>query len=584
MITRSFIFIVVSAAVSFTFGNTVTPPSEAPLFPTRNNLFTIPFEIKVDDSSELPAEVELTFSTDQGKTWFSHGRVRPENKNFLFNSSADGEYWFIFKTYGQDGLVKETRRRGPMLRVLVDTVPPKLTLSAEQKSTGEIEIQWAVEDANLVRKVPQMQISYSIAGSKNHLSNWKPVSIDPQQIQSEGTKHQGELILWPERGAGSFEIQVEVIDKAGNREMQSRTVTLSTIVKEEDSSVLTESMQSTFQQSGKPQSLKSLSEAIPKRMKTPPPYPVDQSATEQSATALTAKPLSVPLNPPRPTVQTNSKPIPNRIAGLSTINESLKSFSEVLPSAREGERHSTGIVLTPTREETESELQADNASGNDSMFVGPLIFPEDAAGGGSFSVGSPQATIPTGSNFKGTLELSLIAPEKDSSDDDWEGGPILSIPNSKYAPPSFDLEEPELAEESPELFEQPEERNDPPSVAMKAVEKSNAFIRITKISHLRDLRLSQVLVKWETAGDSWTGSENAKVHIFRGPSQKGPWTPIAVYQENTGTYAWTVSQADRDPFYILLQSEDVTEENDKELVSDWTMQPIQLPAAVFNKG
>ena len=575
MIIRSFVLVFVALSASLAFGSTVISPQEAPLFPTRENFFTIPFEIKVDDSSGLPAEVELTYSTDQGMSWFSYGRVRPENKHFLFKSPADGEYWFIFKTYGQDGLVKETRRRGPMLRVLVDTIPPKLTLTAEQKSTGEILIQWSVEDANLARKTPQLQVSYSIPDQRNHhLSNWEPIAVDPLKVQSEGNKNQGELVIWPERNAVAFEIQAEIIDMAGNREMQSRTVSLTAVDKEEDSNALVESMQSAFKQSGK-LPLKSVSEAA--SFTVPEPM------------------VAKPLTPPRPPVQSGvvrplppPKPMNSQIAGLSEINQSLKSFNSA-QSAHTAALDFNRMTFGPKSAEPETELPLAETSGHDFVVVGPLLFLEDATEGGSFAVGTPQTPIFTDSNInKETFRFSLE--NEPEMEDEMDDGPKFFIPNPKYAPPDlhFDdslpasYDESEEEEETTEMAPEIREELTPPAMtALETAENLNAFIRITKISHLRGLKLSQILVKWETDESCWTGSEDARIHIFRGPSQEGPWTPIAVDQKNTGSYTWTVSQDDRLPFYLLLQCEGEITENRMELVSDLTMQPIQLPMALF---
>ena len=563
MIIRCFVFILVSVTASFVFGNTSTPPQEVSLVPTRNNFFTIPFEIKVDDLREMPTEVELTYSSDHGMNWFPYGRVRPENKQFLFRAPTDGEYWFIFKTYGQDGLVKEPRRRGPMLRVLVDTIPPKLTLDAEQKSTGEILIQWSVEDPNLARKTPQLQITYSIPNQKKHyLANWKPIAVNPLNTQSEGNKHQGELVIWPEYGAVALEIQAEIIDMAGNREMQSRTVSLAVVTKGEDSNVLTESMQSTF---------KSIPKATPS-----PAY-----ASAEPVTAQATKPLTL-LNPPRPPIQSvqpvqssQNRPLPPpTIASLDEINHSLKSINPTQsngPGTLDFDNLTLGaesVVATP---------------GKDSVLVGPILFLEDVTDGSSLAIGSPQTPIAMESRAnRETLEFMLENKMEDEIDD----GPVWSIPNPKPSPLNFNFDDSPLALDD-ELEEEgvTETATSEPvaqaNTTLRISENSNAFIRITKISHLRDLKLNQILVKWETDENSWTGSEEVKVHIFRGPSQKGPWTPIAVDQKNTGSYVWDISQEDRNPFYILLQCEGETGENQKELVSDLTMQPIQLPVSLF---
>ena len=598
---RIFAFVFVSVVAPFVFGETVTPFKDAPLFPTRNNFFTIPFEIKVNDSSELPTEVELTYSTDHGMNWFPYGRVQPDKKQFLFKSPSDGEYWFIFKTYGQDGLVKETRRRGPMLRVLVDTTPPKLSLTSEQKSTGEIVIQWSVEDANLARKSPQLQISYSIPDQKSsYLSNWKPVAIDPLKVQSEENKHRGELVIWPERDAVSFEIQAEISDAAGNREMQSRTVLLAVTEKADDANVLTESMLSKRNHSmeTEPKTADSLVSAL--TSVTP------KQNTDKAVISADVKQATVSLTPPRPLVisQTASgqaKPqIPSQIPDLAAINKAIKEKNANKPT--------NSAVASPILDFNLT-LPPSNETGKDSVVIGPLLFPEDAvktAGDSeTFVVGSPQEPISPankiGSETPGnSFELSLEEPDTSFGTEDEavtgvEDGPKLSIPNPKndwtndILPPVFEEtqnDDPVKREEIPNettqaTEEQTEQTEQVETSAEETAVDTAAFIRITKVSHLRGLKLSQIVVKWEADETSWTGKDDVKIHVFRGPSQQGPWTPIAMDQKNEGSYAWIVSQEDRDPFYVLLQCERGGES--KNVVSDLTMQPIQLPAALFEK-
>ncbi len=576
---RSIALALILPVVSFAFGE-ATQPKDAPLFPTRNNFFTIPFEIKVDDSSELPAEVELTYSTDRGMNWYPYGRVQPDKKQFLFKSPADGEYWFIFKTYGQDGLVKETRRRGPMLRVLVDTIPPKLSLSAEQKSTGEVAIQWSVEDANLNRKSPQLQISYTVPDQKNtYLSNWKPVAVDPSKTQSEGNTHRGELILWPERDAVSFEIQGEIVDTAGNREMQSRTVSLTTISKATDSNILTESMQAGLkrQLESKP---KSLVEAVPK-LSNPP---------ARNSGSLALKSPNHSLVPPRPHVLTapmNRNSDRGPLASLNDLNEAIRTSKEKRTTDSDEEIPDFSNITSPRYAN-----EAGKTAGKDSVLIGPLLFSEDATkneqSGDSFSVGSPQAPVSTGTNEAIEFPLEEPKSEPESASPEDADGLKLAPLNPKYSTAPSDvlpplLDDVAVSENEPEEQAAEETTTHPPvqsdKIAEQLAEKSRAQIRIVKVSHMRDLKLSQILVKWETEFDSWPGAEKAKVHLFRGPSQQGPWTPIATEQENLGSYAWTVSQEDRNPFYILVQCENES----KDVVSDLTMQPIQLPASLFGK-
>ncbi|HEY1785057.1 MAG TPA: hypothetical protein VGG30_05880, partial [Pirellulales bacterium] len=191
------------------------PPVSAPAAPqpvyTRQGVFSIPFRIDgMQSDGPQPAEVRLFVSEDLGLKWRGEGQVKPDQKSFGFRAPHDGEYWFSIRTIDRQG---HSHPEGPyeaQLQVIVDTITPRLDLSAVRGENGEIVARWHVLDTGL--KADSFKLEYQTTPAEG----WLPLAIDAQLQRSAKYTLIGEATWWPPAGSGPVLLRASVVDEAGN--------------------------------------------------------------------------------------------------------------------------------------------------------------------------------------------------------------------------------------------------------------------------------------------------------------------------------------------------------------------------------
>ncbi|MDR1959671.1 MAG: hypothetical protein LBQ54_11625 [Planctomycetaceae bacterium] len=181
---------------------------------TRQSQFFIPIGIDPSLEAEI-REVELVYSVDQGKNWYTYQKITPDKKQFQFNAKRDNEYWFIFRSINQKGEAKLAQPSIPTIRVLVDTTPPKLQFAAKCEKTGEVTIDWSAEDVAFATDTPEIYLSYDMNVT------WRPLAIDFSKIIKNGMMRSGRTVFHPPAGTKKVDIRCEVSDSAGNREIRA---------------------------------------------------------------------------------------------------------------------------------------------------------------------------------------------------------------------------------------------------------------------------------------------------------------------------------------------------------------------------
>jgi hypothetical protein len=188
---------------------------------TRQMAFSVPFQVEqAQNPAQEPVEVQLHLSTDQARTWQLYSKVRPDQKSFLFRCAGDGEYWFTVRTLDKAGALHPSVDRAPILRVVVDTLPPNLQLRATRGSDGQIIAQWEIQDANL--KPESLIVQYRVSPTQP----WQAVAVDRQNMRYAGPVLTGEVTWWPNATTGSIQVRAEVIDAAGNPAVSHAQVAL----------------------------------------------------------------------------------------------------------------------------------------------------------------------------------------------------------------------------------------------------------------------------------------------------------------------------------------------------------------------
>src|SRR5947207_874848 len=92
-------------------------------------LFTFDFTAPPNEATELQ-EIQLHYSTDQGRTWKLYRGVPPSDGKITFEAAGDGEYWFAVQQVYKDGRRRPSKMEGAVAqrKVIVDATPPRLEL------------------------------------------------------------------------------------------------------------------------------------------------------------------------------------------------------------------------------------------------------------------------------------------------------------------------------------------------------------------------------------------------------------------------------------------------------------------------
>jgi hypothetical protein len=177
----------------------------------RQSSFSIPFKVApVDSPDQQPAEVRLYVSANQGVQWEMAQRVSPQEHSFTFRAPHDGEYWFQIRTADKQGHVASEVAGKPELRVIVDTMKPRLDLTAARGEAGEVKASWQAVDPLL--NPDSFKIEYQTSSG-----SWRPVAVDRQPTGQNRSTTTGTLTWYPiDAPAGSVAVRAEISDQAGN--------------------------------------------------------------------------------------------------------------------------------------------------------------------------------------------------------------------------------------------------------------------------------------------------------------------------------------------------------------------------------
>jgi hypothetical protein len=180
-----------------------------PAIYTRQGRFAIPFRIDAPADVSPPTKVRLFISEDAGAKWHLESEIIPTEQKFDFRSSHDGEYWFTIRSVDAQGRSYPDGAYEPQLRVVVDTLAPRLDLKAERGADGEIKVHWDVLDTSL--DPATFKLEYQVASGA-----WQTLAIDPDSQHVAKLTLVGETLWWPPAGSGKIVLRANVSDRAGN--------------------------------------------------------------------------------------------------------------------------------------------------------------------------------------------------------------------------------------------------------------------------------------------------------------------------------------------------------------------------------
>ena len=166
----------VGLGVALAFGSLAPAPqsgsTRAPLVPSKQRAFRIPFNIDPADRPRYK-QVQLWVSSDSGGRWDKVDTTTPDRPSFIFRAARDGEFWFAVRTVDTKGRLfpADDAEVEPNMKVLVDTVPPKVTLDGLPRRGSVASVRWEVVDERL--ELGSLLLEYQTAGA----SEWSTVPI-----------------------------------------------------------------------------------------------------------------------------------------------------------------------------------------------------------------------------------------------------------------------------------------------------------------------------------------------------------------------------------------------------------------------
>ena len=337
-----------------------------PIF-TRQSVFAIPFQMNSGyQPAKDPATVFLFVSDDHGRTWQLEGEETPDRGRFACRTTKDGEYWFAIRTAVGNVRPQTPGYETPGLRVVVDTTPPTLDLTAERGSGGQIVVRYRATE--LHPKLDSLKIQYRTSPDQP----WQAVAIrrstatspqDPHphgpatsSSDSSATENvlSGEASWWQAGPPQRVEIRGEIADLAGNiaisHSQLAATIRPAAIPRRigPETPNDNEHQTNTKLLSGSPRV---------------PPMP-DLNAPDGSTIASTQSPWR-PLRrwPPREVAEESTPPA--SVQREVTIPAHSAAWRPDRPAENQAERHSPSEPLgTPPVQETPASTAAPSAAGS----------------------------------------------------------------------------------------------------------------------------------------------------------------------------------------------------------------------------
>lgn len=183
----------------------------------RSPKFEIPFS--VDAIGTQPVEVQLLVSRDGGTRWEMFARQPAGSRQFPFQATADGDYWFATRTIDAAGAAHPPGPVAPQLRVTVDRTNPQIEAHADADGSGQIVVDYRITDAGL--QADALRLEYMT----DAVRQWMPVQNVAQPVH----RHQqgmveGRLVWTPQSDWRHVSVCLIARDRAGNQTVLTRQV------------------------------------------------------------------------------------------------------------------------------------------------------------------------------------------------------------------------------------------------------------------------------------------------------------------------------------------------------------------------
>jgi hypothetical protein len=493
---------------------------------TRQHAFIIPFKIEpARTAQEQPVEVQLHVSTNQGATWDISSREKPDKGQFVFRAPHDGEYWYSLRTVDAQGVARPEAPLQPQLKVVVDTVAPRLELTATRGAAGEIVARWQAVDPHL------KPASFKLEYQPGPAALWERVAVESPPSAMRHTSS-GEATWWPKSGADTVTVRAEVTDAAGNPAINQALVKIGDIPPDSGPG---------------PRDSRPILDGAPGAGSTQ--WPADRSTSEPLGHGSTS--LSNASTPLAQSDREQRHVTPGDAASPSSTSSTVRPNTPT-PLANSPSQ--------PRNRPTRANPPAEARKARDPAAPSPLKFDLLPAGERPRMVNSR--------TFELEYEIDSVGPSGIAKVELWgtlNGGRTWSVygvdPDHRSPVPvrvegegiyGFRI----VVQSGSGLGAQPPGAGDLADVWI-GVDLANPTGRITAAEVNDDG--TEAVITWE-AGDDVLDVRPIALEFSASPqvsaSPQGPWTPIAAGLENSGSYTWRLDNRVPPVVYLRMNVRD----------------------------
>jgi hypothetical protein len=176
----------------------------------RTRVFFIPYQPTDAAPFASPVEkVQLLVSRGADNQWAVLQEADPRVRGFSYHAPVDGEYAFAVRTINRKGEATPAAIAQPQIRVVVDTVPPTLQLSASPDASGRIIIRYEGRDQQLKPETVRLE-------AQANGGEWQRIATGPPDL-AQPDRVVGQVAWKPPVSAGSVKFRATVDDLAGNQ-------------------------------------------------------------------------------------------------------------------------------------------------------------------------------------------------------------------------------------------------------------------------------------------------------------------------------------------------------------------------------
>jgi hypothetical protein len=179
-------------------------------YPINSRNIKIP--IKYEKDRKAIRQVKLYVARNGENTWYQEAIATPDRDSFTYIAKEDGVYWFTMQEEDIQGrnIPTDLTRHPPDLKVLVDTIQPRIQITNARRNGEEIVIEWYIDDKNTDENATR--VHFRPLSTEGY---WKEVSL-PSNSKSG--------VRFPTGTTGPVVVRITALDLAGNKTEITREI------------------------------------------------------------------------------------------------------------------------------------------------------------------------------------------------------------------------------------------------------------------------------------------------------------------------------------------------------------------------